>query len=69
MLERSRILTPATLAREVGWPTQRMRRFLAREGALVKHGSRYYTTPTAIRNHYPQEFQELQFELGDDREC
>jgi hypothetical protein len=50
----------ATVAERLGdqWDTQRTRRWLKRAGALVKHGSRYYTTRSRLRSAFPDAYQE-----------
>lgn len=41
------------------WPVHRMRRWLKREGALVRKGRYYYTTRARLRTAFPDVFHEL----------
>lgn len=49
----------ARVARRLGWRTERTRRWLDREGALVKVGDRYYTTRGRLRAAFSDVFEEL----------
>ncbi len=47
------------IAEKLGWPTHRARRWLKRQDAVVKVGSRYYTTRGKLRAVFPDVFEEL----------
>jgi hypothetical protein len=49
----------AALAESLGWRTERMRRWLMREDALIKKGRYYYTTKSRLLAAFPEVFEEL----------
>ena len=51
--------TPAEVAEAIGKSPKTARRWLAREGALIKRGGRYYTTAEHLVTAFPEAFQAL----------
>jgi hypothetical protein len=54
-----RLLSSAEVAKLLGWRTKRARKWLQREGLGVKIGSRWFTTPTKLREAFPEVYEEL----------
>lgn len=46
-------LSTKQIAQVLGWPTYRARNWLKKEGAAVKIGRSYYTTPARLRAAFP----------------
>ena len=55
----------AKLAAAMGWRVERMRRWLQREGALVKHGRHYFATRGMLRKSFPETWDEVVAALSD----
>lgn len=51
--------TTSEVARAIGKSTQTARKWLRREGALVKRGGHYYVTAERLLTTFPEAFQEL----------
>lgn len=49
----------STMLGEDEWPTHRVRRWLRREGALVRKGRIYYTTRSRLKKAFKDIFEEL----------
>lgn len=58
-----RLLSSAEVARLLGWRTKRARKWLQREAIGVKIGSRWFVTPTKLREAFPEVYEELMPEL------
>jgi len=58
-----RLLSSADVAKLLGWRTKRVRKWLQREQIGVKIGSRWFTTPTKLREAFPEVDEELVPEL------
>jgi hypothetical protein len=63
-----RILYAADVAALLGWSTKRARRWLQREAIASKMGSRWVTTPTKLREAFPEIHDELLQELTDNND-
>jgi len=53
------LLSCADIAKMLGWTVKRTRRWLLREDLGVQIGHRWYTTPTKIREAFPDVYAEL----------
>lgn len=51
--------TTAEVAKVLGKSTETARKWLKREGALMKRGGHYYTTAARLYSAFPEAFQEL----------
>lgn len=57
-----RVLSAADVGKLLGWSTERARDWLIRNECGFKIGSRWFTTPTKIRDAFPEIYTEV---LGD----
>lgn len=65
-----RLLSSVDVAGLLGWKTKRARRWLQRQEIGIKIGSRWFTTPTKLREAFPEVYAEIIPDLtGDDDEC
>jgi hypothetical protein len=48
------------------WSTRRAKDWLIRSGGAFRRGSRWYTTPHLLREHFSEEWQEIMLDLPDD---
>lgn len=46
-------LSASQIAKVLGWETRRARRWLRKEGAAIRIGRTYYTTPARLRAAFP----------------
>jgi hypothetical protein len=58
-----RLLSAADVARLLGWRTERARRWIVREGCGTRRRGRWYTTPTMLRESFPELYTELMPDL------
>ena len=65
MLETSKpLLSCADVAKLLGWTVKRARRWVLREELGVRIGHRWYTTPTKIREAFPEVYAEVAPKIG-----
>lgn len=62
--ERRAVLSTVDVARMLGWTVKRARRWILREGLGVRIGDRWYTTPTKIREAFPEVYAEVAPRIG-----
>lgn len=68
-MQRERVLSSKAVATMLGWSTKRARRWMESSGLGFKMGARYFTTPTKIRDAFPEVYAEILTELeGDDED-
>jgi len=60
---RKRVLSCADVAQLLGWRTERARRWIRRHDIGFQVGSRWFTTPTKLRDAFPEVYTEIATEL------
>lgn len=63
-----KIIEVKHVAKALGWPTYKARRWLMRSGAARKIGSRWVTTAANLMAHFPEAFQAALSDSGDSEE-
>jgi hypothetical protein len=58
------LLSSADLAALLGWSVERTRDWMIREAVGFRMGARYYTTPTRLRDAFPDVYSELFGDVG-----
>lgn len=48
------------------WSTRRAKDWLIRSGGAFRRGSRWYTTPHLLREHFSEEWQEIMLALPEE---
>lgn len=59
-----RLLSSVDIAALLGWSTKRARRWLQRQEIGIRIGSRWFTTPTKLREAFPEVYSEILPELA-----
>lgn len=55
----TRLMSTVDVAAMLGWSTERAHDWMIREKIAFKMGRRYYTTPTKLREAFPDIYEEL----------
>lgn len=66
-MPRKHLLSSVDVAELLGWTRVRAQRWMEREEVGFKIGSRWYTTPTKLRDAFPEVYAELVPELVEDK--
>lgn len=64
----SKYFTMAEVAKVLGWPTRRARRWLVKNDAVVKINSKWVTTKAKLRESFKDAWDEYFFDDYSDRE-
>ena len=65
----AKILFAADIAKLLDWPTWKAKRWMQRTGCGTKRGKLWITTPTMLREHFPEAARELDVKnQGEDEE-
>lgn len=67
-MQMPKIIEAKHVAKALGWPTYKARRWLKRSGAARKIGSRWVTTASNLMAHFPEAFQAALTDLDDSGE-
>lgn len=65
MNQTPKLIDAATIAKILGWQTQRARRWLIKTGAGEKRAGRVVTTAQKLIAHFPEAFQEVMADVEE----